>query len=123
MHSSPNTFDISQSKSDRLKQWGSQWFPVSGTQLGFSSVRVQLLLDKRSMLEDSTLGSNCPGANSWGKRNGFALRGERGTLNIEPLVRVDPGVNVLPNTFIKLVPRQDAIPFFACNPLYHMFPH
>ena len=75
------------------------------------------------MLEDLTLGSNCPGANSWGKRNGFALRGERGTLNIEPLVRVDPGVNVLPNTFIKLVPRQAAIPFFACNPLYHMFPH
>jgi hypothetical protein len=37
----------SHSKSDRLKQWGSQWFPVSGTQLGFSSVRVQLLLDKK----------------------------------------------------------------------------
>ena len=48
-------------------------------------------------------------------KNGLALYGERGTLNIEPLVRVDPGVNVIPNTFIELVPRQAAISFFACN--------
>lgn len=51
----------------------------------------------------------------------FCAYGERGTLNIEPLVRVDPWVNVIPNTFIKLVPRQAAIPFFACNLIWQMF--
>jgi hypothetical protein len=48
-------------------------------------------------------------------RNFVTLRGERGTLNIEPLVRVDPGVNVLPNTFIKLVPRQ------SCNIIFCVY--